>query len=181
MQFSRAVIFVLMIALVLPGCSSRPRDFVAVLEMPAANQRLFQAHYRICRDRVAQDPELASNDRLLSAGTGAAAGAGAGVVGAYAGAGTAMAAIGATIAAVPVVGVGAAWGIAKAQKTRKERAIKAATGLCLAQRGYVVAEWQVETHSPQAAPVISADRRPSAGKRSIATWRVQARKAARGA
>ena len=44
---------------------------------------------------------------------------------------------------MPVVGVGAAWAMAKRKKNRRERDIKQATALCLSEHGYVVADWEL--------------------------------------
>ena len=54
----------------------------------------------------------------------------------------AMAAASATLVLVPVVALASAWGVAKRSKLKKEKAIKGATGLCLAEHGYQVAGWE---------------------------------------
>jgi hypothetical protein len=86
--------------------------------------------------------------------------------------GGAMAALGATIIAAPVAALGGAWGIAKIKKTKKERAIKAATAECLAEAGYSVERWRVMSKrevreltkplpNPEAAPGKTQDAAPA--------------------
>jgi hypothetical protein len=61
--------------------------------------------------------------------------------------------LGATVVALPVVGVLGAWGVAKKKKLKKESRIKAETAMCLEESGYRVADWQ------QASGDITAQRR----------------------
>jgi hypothetical protein len=48
----------------------------------------------------------------------------------------------AALTALPLAGVLGTWGFAKARKNKKERAIKQATSLCLAEQGYTVSGWK---------------------------------------
>ncbi len=134
-------------ALVVAGCSSKPRQFRPVLGAAPADEAAFSAAAEDCRTLIAS--HLDRKGRLASGAAGAAAGIGAGAVGAaatsgtYASVGGAMAAAGTVIVAVPVVSVLGAWGLAKARKSKKERAIKTATATCLADKGYQVQDWEV--------------------------------------
>jgi hypothetical protein len=62
--------------------------------------------------------------------------------------GAAAAAASVAMIAMPVIGVAAAWGIAKRSKLRKERAIKEATALCLSEQGHTVAGWEKAKRRP---------------------------------
>ena len=148
-------------ALLLSGCSSRPRQFSPVLAAPPADAAAYDEAYRGCRAMVAETSAAQSRGRLASGGAAVAAGVGAGAVGAaatggtYASYGAAAAAGGAVIMAVPFFGVAAAWGLAKAKKSRNERVVKEATGACLRDRGYVVSAWVKEKKSKRARPSAS--------------------------
>lgn len=136
------------------ACSSRPREFVATLQAPPADQAKYQAAHESCRVLVARGQRSGFGSRLASGGAGAA-GVGAGLavgagVGAAAAGGTAASSVAAAGAAasaalimMPVLGIGAAWGFAKARKSKKERQIKDAMALCLAEQGYDVGGWKV--------------------------------------
>jgi len=135
-------------AVLLHGCSSRPRNFAPVLAAPPADQGAYQAHLRNCQVIVASGGWKAG--RGLSAAGGAFAG-----VGAAAATGSAVAAgssgmIGAAAVAamaaamaLPVVGVLGAWGISKVKKAKNERQLKSELSQCLATGGYSVDRWRV--------------------------------------
>jgi hypothetical protein len=53
-----------------------------------------------------------------------------------------MAAAFAAAHVMPVVGIAAAWGLAKAKKGKKEREVKTAMASCLAENGYPDAQWR---------------------------------------
>lgn len=130
--------------LLLEACSSRPRQFDAQLAVPAADQAGFQAAFDSCKQLLV-DGKLDSNGRLASGAVGAAAGAttlavggaAATSAGLYAGAAVASA----TLVLIPFVALGGAWGMAKAKRSRKEKAIQTAMSGCLRDRGYEVASW----------------------------------------
>ena len=133
----------------LAACSSTPRNFAPKLGMAPADSAAYEAAWLNCRDEVATSLKRPS-DRGGSAAAGIAAGAGAGAAGAAATSGATYATLGGAaaagamvIAAVPVLGLAGAWGYSKIRKTKKEKAIKAATAECLARAGYNVAEWRV--------------------------------------
>lgn len=135
-------------ALLMSGCSSRPRNFAPVLGAAPPDVQAYEASWLACRDEAITAPNRGSG-RLASAAGGAAAGAGgvaavgAMTAGSYATMGGAMAALGATIIAAPIAAIGGAWGISKIKKAKKERAIKEATAACLADAGYSVEKWRV--------------------------------------
>ena len=71
--------------------------------------------------------------------------------------GAAAAGLGATIIAAPMAAIGGAWGISKIKKTKKERAIKAATAECLAKAGSPVEKWRVmKKQEVRALPAVPA-------------------------
>lgn len=150
----RIIFVALGAAVLLQGCSSRPRDFAPTLAMAPADQSKFAADYAECRELMVAG-KLDSSGRLGSAATGAGAvvtvgalgGAAASSAGMYAGAALASA----TIVALPFVALGGAYGMAKAKQRRKEAAIQRVMTGCLDQRGYKVAAWKRARPSDTAA------------------------------
>ena len=153
----------LSIAVALPGCSSRPREFAPQLAAPPASTGEFDAAYAQCGQLLVAG-KLDSSGRLASGATGAATGAGVAVAGGAAAAATAgyagLAVAAATIVLLPFAVLGGAWGMSKMKRAKKENAIKTAMTGCLGERGYVVAGWQktgkkVKTASGTAGPASS--------------------------
>jgi len=142
---SSFVVCVLALALTLPGCSSRPRDFAPRLAAPPVSATEFDATYAECSQLLVAG-KLDRNGRLGSGAAGAAAGgalavaggAAASSAGLYAGAAVASA----TIVLIPFVALGGAFGMAKMKRAKKENAIKAAMAGCLKERGHEVARWE---------------------------------------
>jgi hypothetical protein len=136
------------VVLALSACSSRPREFIAT---PAATQSTgnakFAADHESCRILVAQGVRSGFGARLASGGVGVAAGVG--VTAAAVGGAASSSALGAAAAAsaatvmLPVFGIAAAWGVAKAQKAKKERDVKTAMQACLSEQGHEVGGWKV--------------------------------------
>ena len=60
--------------------------------------------------------------------------------------------LGQPVAAFLLAVIGGAWGMSRAKRAKKERAIKVAMEGCLAQRGYQVAGWSKAVHKPAVAP-----------------------------
>lgn len=136
-------------AVLLDGCSSRPRAFEPTLTAAQAgqapfDQAAFDHAYASCNELLV-DGKLDRNGRLASAGAGAAAGGAAAVVGGATGAAIAgyggLAVASATIVLLPFAIVGGAIGMAKMKRARKEKAIKTAMTGCLADQGFHVAQW----------------------------------------
>jgi hypothetical protein len=154
-------------ALLLAGCSSRPREFTPTLSAAAPDQAGFDAAYEQCRTAVIAY-RAGARGTAASAGGGAAAGAATAAAGTAAattaGGYTGLAVLGATVVALPFVAVAGAWGLAKKKKSKKEGRIKAATAACLQERGFTVASWQT-------APKGVAKARAAERKRVIAEVR----------
>lgn len=142
---SKLMACVLAVALTLPGCSSRPREFAPVLAAPPASTAEFDASYAECSQLLVAG-KLDSSGRLASGATGAATGAGVAVAGGAAAATAAgyagLAVAAATIVLLPFAVVGGAWGMSKAKRAKKENAIKTAMAGCLKERGHEVTGWQ---------------------------------------
>ena len=144
MKHSPVIAGILVACLALQGCSSRPREFEPRLTTAAANQAEFDAAYANCQQLLVAG-KLDSSGRSASAAVGAGAGAGTAAVGTAAA--TAMGGYGglalasATVVLLPFAVLGGAWGMARAKRAKKERAIKTALSGCLHERGYEVAEW----------------------------------------
>ncbi|QNM82764.1 hypothetical protein H8M03_12385 [Sphingomonas sabuli] len=141
----RMVLAIAAAAVAVSGCSSRPREFTPVLGYASADRAGFDAAYLECQQLLVAG-KLDSTGRMASAGAGAAAGAAtvaaggtaAAAVGGYAG----LAAASATIVLLPFAVLGGAWGMSRAKRAKKEKAIKLAMEGCLQERGYTVASWQ---------------------------------------
>ena len=143
-----SVLIVMASAVVLAGCSSRPRSFAPVLAAAPPDQPAYEAKLQNCRERLAA--RMDRSGRLASAAAGTAVGVGAGyAAGAATAAGTAgtIGAAGAAAAAavmvLPIAGLAGAWGVSKIKKNKKEKAIKNAMAECLAEGGYSVDQWRV--------------------------------------
>jgi hypothetical protein len=145
----------LLAALSVTACSSRPREFAPALAAAPVDAGRFETDYENCRVLVANGQRSGFGSRLASGGAGVAAGAGVGMAmagGTYSTVAGAMAAAGATLVLMPVVALASAWGVAKRSKHKKEKAIKQATGLCLAEHGYEVAGWERAKHQKRIKP-----------------------------
>ena len=148
----------LMPALVLAGCSSKPREFRPTLAAPAAgapsaDASALDAAYEECRQLLV-DGKLDSSGRLASGAVGVAAGgatmaagaAAATSAGLYGG----MAVASATIVLIPVALIGGAFGMSRVKRSNKEKAIQQVMTGCLAERGYTVAGWTKAGKKPKA-------------------------------
>lgn len=138
-------------ALILAGCSSRPREFTPTLAVPSANQAQFDPAYAECQQLLVAG-KLDSSGRSSSAGAGAPAGAATAAAGgtaaAAAGGYAGLAAASATIVLLPFAILGGAWGMSRMKRAQKERTIKTAMTGCLAERGYQVAGWSKAVKKP---------------------------------
>lgn len=149
----------LVACLALEACSSRPRDFEPVLATPSANQAQFAAAFDTCRQLLVAG-KLDSSGRSGSLGAGAGAGAGTAAVGgtaaAVAGGWGGVALASATVVLLPFAVIGGAWGMSRAKRAKKERAIKTAMEGCLQERGFHVAGWSKAPHRPAVAAPVPA-------------------------
>ena len=135
-------------ALALTACSSRPREFrptlAASTSATAGNPAELDTAVAECRQLMVEG-KLDSEGRLASGAAGvaatgatmaagAAAATSAGLMG-----GAAIAS--ATVVLLPFALVGGAVGMAKIKRAKKEQAIKRVMTGCLAERGFTVAGW----------------------------------------
>lgn len=141
-------------ALVVQGCSSRPRDFSPMLEAAPTSQAAFAADYAACQHLFVAG-KLDAKGRSSSAAAGAAVGAGTAALGgtaaAAAGGYAGLAAASATIVLLPFAILGGAWGMSRAKRAKKERAVKVAMEGCLSERGYTVIGWSKVANRPVVA------------------------------
>lgn len=119
-----------------------------MLAAPPADETAYQVAVSECAQLLA-DGKLNSEGRIASGAAGVAAG-GATVAAGAAAASSAgfyggMAVLGATVVALPFVALAGAWGMSKAKRAKKEKAIKVALSGCLAEKGYTVASWSKPT------------------------------------
>ena len=142
----KSICVVAALAVSLTACSSKPRYFEPRLAAAPDNQERFEAAQENCRTMVAEGQRSGFGARLASGGLGVAAGVGvtaATMGGTYGTMAAAATAASAALVMMPVIGVAAAWGVAKANKAKKEKDVKEATALCLSELGYTVSEWKV--------------------------------------
>ena len=163
---SKSVACVLAGALIVQGCSSRPREFRPALATAAApeSKAALDAAYTECTQLLVAG-KLDSDGRLASGASGVATGAGVAAAGGVAAATAAgyagMAVAAATIVLLPFAMVGGAWGMSKMKRAQKEKAIKIALGGCLKERGFDVAAWEKtgrkvpKATSPKVAPAAN--------------------------
>ncbi len=139
-------------ALLLSACSSKPREFRPTLAAPAADPSALDTAYAECRQLLV-DGKLDSSGRAASAATGVAAGATTAAVGAAAASSAGlyggMAIASATVVLLPVALIGGAFGMSRIKRGKKERAIKTAMSGCLAERGFTVAGWTKAGKQPK--------------------------------
>ena len=156
---NRSLVCVVAVAVAVQGCSSRPREFRPTLAAAPVSAAEFDAAYGECTQLLVAG-KLDKDGRLSSAAGGAATGAGvaaAGGAAAAAAAGyTGMAVAAATVVLLPFALVGGAWGMSKMKRAQKEKAIKAAIGGCLKERGYEVAGWEKTGRKVRNAPAKTA-------------------------
>lgn len=141
----RSMILATAAAVLLAGCSSRPRDFAPTFASQAVNAESAQAAAVECKELYANG-KLTSEGRLASAGMGAAAGGALGLGGAAAATSAGlyggMAVASATVVLIPFAVIGGAVGMAKIKRNKKEKALQHAMAGCLRERGFEVAGWE---------------------------------------
>ena len=145
----------LIAAVSLSACSSRPREFAPTLAAVPADPAKYAADYQTCRTMVAEGQRSGFGARVASGGVGTVAGIGLGAALAGGGGGTmvgAMAAAATAAMMAPVIGIAGAWGMAKRSKNKKEREVKEATSLCLSELGYTVDSWKVAKDQKRIKP-----------------------------
>lgn len=130
-------------AVAVSGCSTKPRNFAATVSAPVASKATFEQDFRTCQQLVHAGHKGNFKGAAL---TGLATGAGA------IGGGTAVVSLGvgstlsgagaAAAAAMPVVGFLAGFGVSRAIRGGKERKYKVAMTSCLSEYGYTVSDWE---------------------------------------
>jgi hypothetical protein len=147
------------LALVVSGCSSRPRYFVATLNPPAADSAAFEQNMTICRALVGRGYKSDFKAQAAAIGLGTVA------TGAMIGAaqasilsatvtnlfgGTASTAGGSALAAAaPIVGIALGFGLSRAIRSGREKKLKRALSDCLSEYGHTVEAW-TPTKRPKA-------------------------------
>ncbi len=166
-------------ALLVSGCSTRPRQFTATLTTPASDPTGYDRDFQTCQTLVGKGYQSNFKATALKLGIGTAAGIGGGLaVGAVVasavtptvaslGFNSVAAGAAAFTVAVPVIGIGVGFGVSRAIRSGREKRIKAALASCLSEYGYSVDSWKPvkkvrKTKSkavapdPVAAPAIAA-------------------------
>ena len=151
------------VAMLVTGCSTRPRNFTAELSAPVADRMAFESDFRTCQTLVRQGRKSDFKGAAASAlatgvgtvGAGAAM-VGTGLVGITTGGGAAALAT----AAMPVVGVFLGFGVSRMIRSGKEGKYKRAMNTCLDEYGYGVSRWSTVKKKDDAAKI-------AAGKASV--------------
>lgn len=148
---NKATSLVLIGCLLLPACSSRPRNFEPTLATPAPDRAAFDAAFAQCHEAMLAG-KLNSSGKGASVGAGAKAGAGTAAVGgtaaALAGGWGGVALASATVVLLPFAVIGGAVGMSHAKRAKKERVMKAAMEGCLHDKGFEVAGWSKAIRHP---------------------------------
>ena len=142
-------------AMLLSGCSTKPRNFSANLTAPVPDRLAYENDYRTCQKLV-----QSGRTSDFKAGAAQALATGAGTMGATAIAATAggIGIGGATTAAsvaIPGVGLIAGFGVARAIRGGKERKFKRNMSACLQEYGYSVGGWAKLHKRDDAARIAS--------------------------
>lgn len=141
MRKSNQIYVLAVSALIISGCSTKPRNFSAIVLTPANERVAFENDYRTCQTLVRSGH---SSEFRAAAATALATGVG--TVGATVGAAGvgAVGMAGATTAAsiaIPFIGVLAGFGVSRAIRGGKERKFKRLMSSCLTEYGYSVDSW----------------------------------------
>lgn len=132
----------LLVALGLGGCSTRPREFVAQYSPPPGAEQAFAIDFETCRTLVRAGHRANFKQAAASGAVGAGAGFGTAVAVAplslAGGAGATAAA-----AAIPIIGIGIGFGMSRLIRSSRETKYKAALGNCLGEYGHSVQKWSV--------------------------------------
>ena len=160
-------------ALLIGGCSSRPRQFAPTLKTPASNQATYDKDYLTCRTLVGKGYKSDFKATALTLGIGTAAGLGGGLaVGAVVistttptlatlGLNASAAGIGAASVAFPIIGIGVGFGVSRAIRSGREKRIKTALASCLGEYGHSVDGWTLvkkaksQSTAPTPAPAVA--------------------------
>lgn len=145
MHMSRVVISLSVTALLLGACSSRPRQFVATVNPPVADEAAYKRDFTTC-DTLARKGYKSDFKAVALSTVGGAAGSVAGAIGV----GTAAVAVGnagfvgsltAASVAFPFVGLAAGFGVSRAIRGGREKRLKRTVASCLSEYGYAVDTW----------------------------------------
>lgn len=151
-----AIGWAIIAALLLQGCSSRPREFTPSVSGQLSDTSDFNVAYGACQQLLTLG-KLDASGRLASGAAGVAAGATTVALGSAAatsaglyGGGVALAS--ATVVLLPFAVIGGAIGMAKMRRHRKEIGVQRAMSGCLAERGYSVSGWTKAAKHKATAP-----------------------------
>ncbi len=145
MNTKKSIACVAVAAVLVSGCSTKPRQFAPTLVAPASHSAQLEQDVRICDTLVKQGHTSNFASAAATAATTGAATLGSGVamVGTgmvgwtSSGAGAAAAGL-----AMPVIGIFAGFGVSRAIRGGKEKKYKARMETCLGELGYTTDGWQ---------------------------------------
>ena len=142
------------VALVIGGCSSRPRQFTATINPPASDEAAYHRDFASCDILALKGYKSDFKALALSTAGGTAVGFGVGVAatsiaatsaitaGGIGGIGTGLAAgVTAGTGALLIVGLPVGFGISRAIRGGREKRLKRSLSACLGEYGYTVADW----------------------------------------
>ncbi len=154
-------------AMLVSGCSTRPRNFAANLSAPVADRAVFENDYRTCQTLVrgGHRSGFRSAASTIAVGAGAISGGiavgavGAGVGASTAGVGTGWSSVGAGLgaaaAAATVFVAAAGFGVTRLIRGGRERKYKRAMSDCLSEYGYGVGSWEKLPKRDDAAQIAA--------------------------
>ena len=136
----------MIIATLAGGCSTRPREFSATLNPPAADVATYDHDFGVCRALVRNGVKSGFKDAAVMTGVGVAGAFGTGAAMAGAGAvgiGMSGGAAAAATAGLLIVPIGLGFGVSRMIRSGRERRQKVAMENCLAEYGYTPTGWTV--------------------------------------
>lgn len=167
MNTPRTITAALCAAMLVTGCSTRPRNFTANLSAPVADRTEFENDFRRCQTLVrgghlsgfrAAASKIAVGSGVISGGIAVGAvgaGVGASTVGAGTGWSSVGAGLGAAAAAATVFVAAAGFGVTRLIRGGRERKYKQAMANCLAEYGHGVASWSKLSRREDAAQIAA--------------------------
>ncbi len=133
------------VALMMGGCSSRPRQFIATVNPPAVDEAAYQRDFQTCDTLARKGYKSGFKAAALSTAGGAAGAVGGSIVvgsGAVAlGSAGFTGSLAAATVAFPIVGIAAGFGVSRAIRGGREKRLKRSVSSCLGEYGYTVDTW----------------------------------------
>lgn len=141
----KSIVVVAVAAILVSGCSTKPRQFAPALVAPASHSAQLERDVRICDTLVKQghSSNFASAAATMATTGAATLGSGLAMVSTgMVGVTSSGASAAAATFAMPVIGIFAGFGVSRAIRGGKERRYKTRMETCLTELGYTTDGWQ---------------------------------------